>query len=358
MYSAFRSDPIVVLTEKAADLMLGHQLLLVDIGRADLERGLEEGGTSIITELHKELNKERRPNSVWMDKVTEAIDRGEAETLYGFPANAIAMEVHHDYKFGAGGVNGPMKKKEIEWDNGETKNPVDYDKNEWADQEDYLQVIDRLEHRLVTNNEVSNPESSRGLSRTAKIDYSHAVVFARSGDRCASTNVEINRENSCGYDSHHPAAGSQLRLTDGIVLDLKKARNLSDIKTDSFSSFQAFKLALFREATVTQKLDCRDHKLLHFMLDNREELNERGLKFDYPFEEVDGLLQYRGDQDELLGKLNTTIAKVEKLAGEKSTISIGASCLPRDLTNLAIDIPGVDEDIETIDGDATIDEDA
>ena len=210
----------------------------------------------------------------------------------------LFYQLHHDT---IGDVDGRALKRETRYPRkadgteGAVKQPVKYTREEMDFQNPGMKLVDEYYHLLVDKKYQKSVKSNM-LSTNLRRGMTDKLVLEHNNNRClVNAKHAANTKNISAFHSHHLTLGYNAKIGSSI-LETKKMSELSAIKGVTTKNYLRGHLKsmnlwcqllenLFPELIITRLLDCRYHRLFHYLLNNPKLMKELKLDFPYEFDE-------------------------------------------------------------------------
>lgn len=158
-----------------------------------------------------------------------------------------------------------------------------------------LVPVCRFQHRLITKEE---RRGTSKLKRKAMRPIVNHCVLMHNDAECSVTKLSANEANLTAFDSHHVTETCNLKIGN-TIFETKKMVVISRIARECKTEEELVEY-LLPELIITRLLDCRVHKLLHFMLARPELMQKYNIDFPYEYNETKNLFIYKGEISEEL----------------------------------------------------------
>ena len=196
-------------------------------------------------------------------------------TLFG-------TELHHD---GPGGKAAKKRERHrtpsqspLEPPNGEVIQPVHYNDKQMARQRKYLKLVCSFYHRLVDfefdeeTGVSATAGSASGIKGILLGRIVSTLILQQNDKKCLATGQTVTKSTLPAFDCHHIAWDCDIQIGT-TTYETAKVSEVSTIKNKvMYSGMTYWDMIenLFPELIITRLLDCRYHKLFHYLWDNED----------------------------------------------------------------------------------------
>jgi len=220
-------------------------------------------------------------------------------------AYELFYQLHHCT---IGDIDGKARKRDTRYPRkadgteGAMKQPVEYTREEMDFQNPGMKLVSEYYHALVDKKQKAIGRVSTNLRH----GMTDKLILEHNKHQCLVNSKHVaNINNIAAFHSHHLTLGYKAKIG-ALILETTKISEVSVIKrvkaTKSYPKGRGggrqksmniwYQLIenLFPELIITRLLDCRYHRLFHYLLNNPSLMKELNLKFPYKFDEKRNLM--------------------------------------------------------------------